>query len=731
MPAQTPNARSIFERALEIASNAERQAYLDGACDAQPELRDRVDALLRAHAAAGSFLEQPALTVDQTRPFEPIAERPGTQIGPYKLLEQIGEGGFGVVFMAEQERPVRRRVALKVIKPGMDTRQVIARFEAERQALALMDHPNIAHVLEAGATESGRPYFVMELVRGIPVTEFCDQNRLTIDERLKLFTTVCHAVQHAHQKAIIHRDIKPSNVLVTLHDGEPVAKVIDFGVAKATAQRLTEKTLFTAFAEMIGTPLYMSPEQAEMSGLDVDTRSDIYSLGVLLYELLTGTTPFDRSRLQHAAYDELRRIICEEEPPKPSTRISTLGPTATMVSAQRKSDPDKLRRLVRGELDWIVMKCLDKDRNRRYDSAGSLARDVERYLRQEPVQACPPTAMYRFRKFIRRNKVALLTGAGIATGLGLALLVVGAALRINTLMRRNYELQGYRPVYVTTEPAGARVAIVSVNERTGELNPDPAGIIRPRGTTPLTVELKPGHYFVEAVLPGDEHMPDFAEVYRVVPEPRPEIDRMISKRDPTRPFPLDHIGVARGTESIVKKMIRVPIDAAARRKNPLLPEVLYVDPKETSPHDHWPVSKDSDAQITADGSNPIIRFDGAMSCAARKGKRLPTAAEYDVIAKYVQQQQIAATSSAKPAGIEDLFAGVAEWTTSKYVYRGATQNSEDVFRDHFVVRGYGNADDFPGLIQTADGQLIAPRYTSPPLIGFRGVRSGAPRFVNE
>ena len=334
-----------------------------------------------------------------------------------------------MVFMAEQERPVRRRVAVKVIKPGMDTRQVIARFEAERQALALMDHPNIAKVLEAGATESGRPYFVMELVRGIPLTEFCDQNCLTVDERLELFMTVCHAVQHAHQKGIIHRDIKPTNVLVTLHDGKPVAKVIDFGVAKATGQRLTEKTLFTAFAQMVGTPLYMSPEQAEMSGLDVDTRSDIYSLGVMLYELLDGHDAVRQSAAcSEAAYDEIRRIIRQEEPPKPSTRISTLGATATTISTQRKSEPDKLRRLVRGELDWIVMKCLDKDRNRRYETANSLARDVERYLRDEPVQACPPSAGYRLRKLLRRNKgpvaaaalvfVALVAGM-IGTTLGL------------------------------------------------------------------------------------------------------------------------------------------------------------------------------------------------------------------------------------------------------------------------------------------------------------------------
>src|SRR3954454_20567612 len=398
MYVQPSDKRAIFERALGFESGAEREAYLEDACAGKPEMRAQVDSLLKAHNDVGSFLDGPAFDAQRTASMEPIAEQPGTIIGPYKLLEQIGEGGFGVVFMAEQERPIRRRVAVKVIKPGMDTRQVIARFEAERQALALMDHPNIAHVLDAGATESGRPYFVMELVRGTPVTEFCDHNRLAVDERLKLFATVCQAVQHAHQKGIIHRDIKPTNVLVTLHDGEPVVKVIDFGVAKATGQRLTDKTIFTAFAQMIGTPLYMSPEQTKMSGLDVDTRSDIYSLGVMLYELLTGTTPFDKERLQQAAYDEIRRIIREEETPKPSTRISMLGATATAISTQRHSDPHKLSDLVRGELDWIVMKCLEKDRNRRYETPNGLARDIERYLQDETVEACPPSVAYRLQK---------------------------------------------------------------------------------------------------------------------------------------------------------------------------------------------------------------------------------------------------------------------------------------------------------------------------------------------
>jgi serine/threonine protein kinase len=320
-----------------------------------------------------------------------LAERVGSVIGPYKLMEQIGEGGFGLVFVAEQHEPVRRKVALKVIKPGMDSAQVIPRFEAERQALALMDHPHIAKVLDAGATDSGRPYFVMELVKGIPITEYCDKNQLAPRERLELFVTVCQAIQHAHQKGIIHRDVKPSNVLVTSHDGKPAAKVIDFGVAKAMHQQLTAHSIYTNFAQMIGTPLYMSPEQAEMSGLDIDTRSDIYSLGVLLYELLTGTTPLERQRVAQAAYDEIRRLIREEEPPRPSLRLSSCD-SLPSIAARRHTEPAKLSRLVRGDLDWITMKSLEKDRTRRYETANGLARDIQRYLSDEPVEACPPSA---------------------------------------------------------------------------------------------------------------------------------------------------------------------------------------------------------------------------------------------------------------------------------------------------------------------------------------------------
>jgi serine/threonine protein kinase/tetratricopeptide (TPR) repeat protein len=386
----------------------ERLAYLDEACGADAELRRKVDRLLVAHDAAGDFLESPAQRPNGTIDEPPITERPGSMIGPYKLKEQIGEGGFGLVFVAEQQEPVKRKVALKVIKPGMDTREVMARFTAERQALALMDHPNIARVLDAGATDSGRPYFVMELVRGIPITEYCDQNLLSPRDRLDLFITVCQAVQHAHQKGIIHRDIKPSNVLVTSHDGKPVAKVIDFGVAKAINQQLTERSIYTNFTQMIGTPLYMSPEQAEMSGLDIDTRSDIYSLGVLLYELLTGSTPFEKKRFAKAAYDEIRRIIREDEPQKPSTRLSTSDSIAS-IAAQRHTEPAKLSKLMRGDLDWITMKALEKDRTRRYETANGLARDIQRYLSDEPVEACPPSATYRLRKFAKKNRATLAT----------------------------------------------------------------------------------------------------------------------------------------------------------------------------------------------------------------------------------------------------------------------------------------------------------------------------------
>jgi eukaryotic-like serine/threonine-protein kinase len=418
----SPDQEHRLEEVFSAARNLpplEQAAFLERACGGDAELRRQADSLLAAHEQAGQFLQPTVALSPASAPFE----KPGDRIGRYKLLEQIGEGGFGVVWMAEQREPVQRKVALKIIKAGMDTREVIARFEAERQALALMDHPGIASILDGGATEAGRPYFVMELVNGIPITDYCDQKKLPTADRLQLFMKVCHAVQHAHQKGIIHRDLKPSNVLVTLYDGEPVPKVIDFGVAKALGQKLTQKTLFTAFQHMIGTPAYMSPEQAELSGLDIDTRSDIYSLGVLLYELLTGVTPFDKETLAKAAFDELRRMFRETEPSRPSTRLQTLGEKLTEVAQRRHTEPTALRRLLRGDLDWIVMKCLEKDRQRRYETPDALAMDVARHLGQEPVTAAAPDAFYLAGKFVRRHKAGLATATALTLALVAGLVV--------------------------------------------------------------------------------------------------------------------------------------------------------------------------------------------------------------------------------------------------------------------------------------------------------------------
>ncbi len=432
MVEQSSKTDSIFWSALGIAAPEERDRYLDEACADDPNLRAQLDELLAAYPKVERFLEQPAIAADATvLHAPPIAEGPGTVIGPYKLLQQIGEGGMGVVFMAEQTEPVRRTVALKIIKPGMDTRQVIARFEAERQALALMDHPNIARVLDAGTTDTGRPYFVMDLVKGVPITKYCDEKQLSLRERLELFMPVCLAVQHAHQKGIIHRDIKPTNVIVAEYDNRAVPKVIDFGVAKATAQKLTERTMCTEFGQVVGTMEYMSPEQAKLNQLDIDTRSDIYSLGVLLYELLTGTTPFERKRLQEAAFDEMLRIIREEEPLKPSTKLSS-SDALPSIAANRHTEPARLSKEVHGELDWIVMKALEKDRNRRYDSANGLAADIDRHLNDQPVEAGPPSAVYLFRKFAKRNRTPLAAGALLT----LAMLVALGAIASGNWERR-------------------------------------------------------------------------------------------------------------------------------------------------------------------------------------------------------------------------------------------------------------------------------------------------------
>jgi len=420
--------RSLFDKVVEAPAD-QRETVLDRECAGDDDLKQRILAMVEA-AEDPRFLAEPTAHTDRTvtmnhasagsRGLTPGSnEAAGERIDRYKLLEQIGEGGFGTVWAAEQKEPVKRRVALKIIKLGMDTKQVIARFEAERQALAMMDHPNIARVLDAGSTETGRPYFVMELVKGVPILEYCDHERLDIRARLGLFTQVCNAIQHAHQKGIVHRDIKPSNVLVTMHDGVPVPKVIDFGIAKATNAELTEKTIYTEHRQMIGTPAYMSPEQAEMSGLDIDTRSDIYSLGVLLYEMLTGTTPFTQDELMGAGFEGMMRMIRETEPQKPSTRVSTLGQTATRSAQQRRSDVHKLSHIVRGDLDWIVMKCLEKDRTRRYETANGLAADVNRHLHDEAVMAGPPSRSYKIRKFVKRHRRPVASVALVAVVLAI------------------------------------------------------------------------------------------------------------------------------------------------------------------------------------------------------------------------------------------------------------------------------------------------------------------------
>ena len=458
--------KEVFGEALE-REGAERAAYLEGACAGNPEVRREVESLLGIAEQGGRFMRQVTVATPPSAPT--VGETAGMRIGPYKLLQAIGEGGFGTVFMAEQEHPVRRRVAVKICKLGMDTRQVVARFEQERQALALMDHANIAKVLDAGATQGGRPYFVMELVKGDPITTYCDKNHLDIRERLELFMQVCRAVQHAHTKGVIHRDLKPSNILVASQDGRALARVIDFGIAKATDHRLTERTVFTEFRQLIGTPEYMSPEQAA-GGLDIDTRTDVYSLGVLLYELLTGTTPFDPKRLRSAAYGEMQRIIREVEPPRPSTRLSQSTDTLPAIAAHRRIEPRRLGSLMRGELDWIAMKALDKDRGRRYETPSNLAADIQRYLEGGSVTAAPPSTAYRVRKFVRRHRAAALAGAFIAAALLLGVIGITISL-LHAQDQRDRALDAERlATQRLTEAETAREDAVKAREEAERFN---------------------------------------------------------------------------------------------------------------------------------------------------------------------------------------------------------------------------------------------------------------------
>jgi eukaryotic-like serine/threonine-protein kinase len=488
MPTDLQKARELFLHAVGKLPTEQWDGYVAEACGKDSDLAQQVRCLLQVHCEAGSFLDAPApgleKTVTRTALYPDLSEGPGTVIGQYKLLQQIGEGGMGVVFMAEQSEPIQRTVALKIIKPGMDTRQVIARFEAERQAVAMMDHPNIAKVLDAGTTDSGRPYFVMELVKGVPITKYCDEKHLPLRERLELFIQVCQAVQHAHQKGIIHRDIKPNNVLVAEYDHHAIPKVIDFGVAKATAQKLTELTMFTEFGQVLGTMEFMSPEQAKLNQLDIDTRSDIYSLGVLLYELLSGSTPFEGKRLHEAAFDEMLRIIREEEPPKPSTRLSTTDQLPS-IAANRGSEPAKLGGLLKGELDWIAMKALEKDRNRRYQTASAFADDLHNYLTDQPVAACPPSSAYRLKKFVRRNKSSVVAASAVSAAVIAGLVVASIGFYQARREARNVRIVGARAdrtlaAIVNSEGKGkskpaedlARKAVATTKELLGENDPE-------------------------------------------------------------------------------------------------------------------------------------------------------------------------------------------------------------------------------------------------------------------
>jgi serine/threonine protein kinase len=585
MAADPRRVKELFVAALDMSDSQDREDFLDRECGGDVELRQRLAALLKAHEGPVAALSQPLAGANPDADpaemgiFANSAEQPGTVLaGRYKLLEQIGEGGMGAVWVAEQTQPVRRKVAVKLIKAGMDSKSVLSRFEAERQALALMDHPHIAKVFDGGTTESGRPFFVMEYVKGVPFSQYCDNARLSIAERLALFVPVCQAVQHAHQKGIIHRDLKPSNILVCLYDGKPVPKVIDFGLAKAMHQPLTEHTLHTSHGVLMGTPLYMSPEQAEFNNLDVDTRTDIYALGVILYELLTGTTPLEKQRFKQAAWQEMLRIIKEEEPQRPSARLSGSG-SLPSVAAQRQLEPVKLARLLRGELDWIVLKCLEKDRSRRYETANGFARDVERYLADEAVEACPPSMSYRLKKLVRRNRGRVIAGSAFVAILflvaGLVLYGVWWTERQAAQRRHEHDLSAARvnDAFNATlnqiEAALKEGRLAEAGTLLGEAEKQSAGA--------LTDDLRERRARLKRDNSTVRELDDIFEERWMV---SPSDTRLDSKRAKKRyPLLFESFGLAVGAEPAADTVAKLRQSIIAEALSSALTEWFFVDPK--------------------------------------------------------------------------------------------------------------------------------------------------------
>jgi tetratricopeptide (TPR) repeat protein/serine/threonine protein kinase len=720
MPVDPPRVKDLFVAALELPDAQARQAFLERACGGDATLRQRVQLLLQAHDAPASVLDRPLAEVAPVdpavtgpadpanpalAPAGPPPESAGMRIaGRYQLLEAIGEGGMGAVWMAQQTEPVKRLVAVKLIKAGMDSHQVLARFEAERQALALMDHPNIAKVLDAGAAPDGRPFFVMELVKGVPITRYCDEHRLTPRQRLELFVPVCQAVQHAHQKGVIHRDVKPSNVLVARYDDRPVPKVIDFGVAKATGQQLTEQTLHTGFGAVVGTLEYMSPEQASFNQLDIDTRSDIYSLGVLLYELLAGSPPFTREELEKAGVLEMLRVIREQEPSKPSTKLSTAEGLPTLA-ANRGTEPAKLTRLVRGDLDWIVMKSLEKDRNRRYETANGLARDIERYLADEPVQAGPPSAWYRFRKFARRNKRSLATVTVVALAVLLVIGTLGWVARDRAARQREAEravtaalaqaetllAEGYKQAdHPERWLATARLAQAALEKAEGLLA---AGA----GTDELTTQVRQVRAAVEAAVTDSRLL---LELDRI----RLEAAAVVKdgRYDKARAAPL--YAKALGDYGVE---VAAPEAAAARVRASRLREALLA-----ALHDWARVTREEGArqrlEAVLQAVEPPDAFRTRWQAAARRGDKA-------ALVQLAAEPQVQQLPAADIVHLGQKLAEVKEWAAAERLLRAAQERKPaDFWLNHNLgmvldAQGPLRAEEAVGYLRAA----LALRSDSP------------------